>query len=317
MKQILTPVIFLFLLLNLLFIAGCNQEEVADKTKDELVSSIIDNITSDNLKSNVNWLQNYGTRFFLAGNRRQIAVDIKNKFIQYGYSNASIDSFYLTANWDEQTTHTWQYNVIAELKGSKTPDNIYVMGAHYDCVIEDGDPYTHAPGANDNASGVAAVLEVAKILKAESFIPENTIQFVTFATEENDLNGSADFAAKAAGSSKNIVAMLNNDMIATATGTESSWIVNIADYDNSSTLRSDFVTCGEKYTSLNFANDNSYNDESDSYSFSQQGFKAIFLIGNEDDGNYHTTKDIVINCNFDFCREVTKLSCAYLVQENK
>jgi Zn-dependent M28 family amino/carboxypeptidase len=316
MKKIFSPIIFLFLLLNLLFIAGCNKEEVADKTKDEFVSSIIGNITSNNLETNVSWLQNYGTRFFLANNRRQIAFDIKNKFIQLGYSNAHIDSFYLTANWDEQTTNTWQYNVIAELKGSITPDNIYVMGAHYDCVVDEGDPYTKAPGANDNASGVAAVIEVARVLKAQSFIPKNTIEFVTFAAEENDLNGSADFAGKAANSSKNIIAMLNNDMIATATGAESSWTVNIADYDNSSTLRSDFVACGERYTSLNFANDNSYNDESDSYSFSQQGFKVIFLIGNEDDGNYHTTNDMVSNCNFDFCREVTKLSCAYLVQEN-
>lgn len=316
MKRFFTLIVFSFCAISPFIIGGCSDEEITDDTKDEYVSEIIGNISSDNLELYVNWLQNYDTRFFLANNRRQLATDIKNKFIQMGYSNARLDSFILTSDWDEETI-TWQYNVIADLTGNENPDNFYVMGAHYDCVVDEGDAYSEVPGANDNASGIAAMIEVARVLKAQSFIPKSTIEFVAFAAEENNLDGSANYAMKAADDNKEIVVMLNNDMIATASNDESSWTINVIDYDNSTTLRSDFVTCGELYTSLTFEHDNSDSDASDSYSFYDQGFAALFMISDSDDGNYHTTDDIADNCNFDFCKEVTTLSCAFLVQENK
>jgi bacterial leucyl aminopeptidase len=318
MKKILTPLIYIPLFILLFVIPACDSDEETDQdTQDAFVTNFVEDISANNLEQYTEWMQNKGSRFFLNDNHRQIALDIKNKFVQLGYTSARLDSFSLSADWGDETYNTWQYNVIARIEGSSNPGNIYVMGAHYDCIVDEGDPFDSAPGANDNASGLAAVIEVARVLKTQAFVPKNTIEFVAFAAEENDLNGSASYAQKAAAENKNIQMMLNNDMIATAMGSESSWTLNVMDYNNSSSLRSMFVKCGELYTTLNFSHDNSYNKDGDSYSFYNEGFEAIFIISDADDGNYHTANDISENCNFDFCREVSAISCALLVQENK
>lgn len=323
MKKIQKIINCATLVLSLFFIFSCGEyeeeEEVIEAgTPDVFVTPFVEDINSDTIKSYVQWMQNYTTRFFLKDNRRQIAVDIKNKFIQLGYNNARIDSFYFSANWDNSTYNTWQYNVIASLEGSVNPNNIYVIGAHYDCIVDEGNPFNLAPGANDNASGVAGVIEVARIMKKRAFIPKNTIEFVAFASEEYDLNGSTDYANKTIASNKNIIMMLNNDMIAYDPNTDlSQCSVNVMDYENSGDLRTQFVKCGKTYTALQFACNNDYNEEGDSYTFSQKGRRAIFIISNVDDSFYHTVNDVVNNYNYKYCKEIVAISCALLVQENK
>jgi len=314
MKNIIIGISFIFVLLMSF---GCNKE-IIEGTPDPFVTTFVDDINADTLKQYVQNLQNNTTRFFLNENRKKIANDIKSKFIQLGYTNTRIDSFYLTADWDDKTYNIWQYNVIARLEGSVTPTNIYVVGAHYDCIVDEGDPFVTAPGANDNASGVAGILEIARILKHQNFVPKNTIEFVAFASEEYNLNGSADYVAKAKQNNNNIIMMLNNDMISYDPSPDpTKWKVNVMDYKNSEDLRTKFVQCGETYTTLNFTHKNKYNDYGDSYSFYNGGFEAVFVISDADEAYYHTVNDIYNNYNYNYCKAVTSVSCALLVQENK
>ena len=95
-------------------------------------------------------------------------------------------------------------NVVAELKGTKTPEKIYILGAHYDHLKGD------RPGGDDNASGTAGLLEAARVLSKHKFA--STIRFVAFNAEEDGRRGSKDYVAKVAGS-ENIVGMINMDMI--------------------------------------------------------------------------------------------------------
>jgi hypothetical protein len=108
-------------------------------------------------------------------------------------------------------------NVIATLPGQVHPERVVVLGAHYDSINGSGSTLT-APGADDNASGSAGLLEAASILAQGEF--ENTIRCVWFCAEELGLVGSeADAAAlKAAGT--DVVAMLNMDMIAHREGSD-------------------------------------------------------------------------------------------------
>jgi Zn-dependent M28 family amino/carboxypeptidase len=78
-------------------------------------------------------------------------------------------------------------NIIAELKGSKFPQEIIVLGAHYDSVYD-------CPAANDNGSGVAALLELARLLS--KFESERTIRFVAFTNEEPPYFGTEDWGAQ-------------------------------------------------------------------------------------------------------------------------
>jgi hypothetical protein len=305
----------------IIFSTACKKdkdETVAGDAPDPVIAAFVSEINADTLKSYVQWMQNYESRFFLKENRKQIATDIKNKFLQLGYPDTRLDSFYLSAEWGGTNYNTWQYNVIARLPGNTSAENVYITGAHYDCVVDAGDPFTSAPGANDNASGIAGLIEIARVLKKKSFIPKNTIEFVAFAAEEYELNGSSDYVNKAYSSGTNIIMMLNNDMISYETEIDpASWTLNVMDYDNSSDLRTMFVKCGTTYTKLKFSHNNQYNADGDSYSFYSKGYKSVFIISDKEDTYYHTANDIISNYNFNYCKEVVSVSCALLLQENK
>ena len=97
-------------------------------------------------------------------------------------------------------------NVIGELTGTTTPENIYIIGAHYDHI--EGD----IPGGDDNASGTAGVLEAARVLSQYQF--ESTIRFINFNAEEDHLLGSADYVKNhVIPNGEKIVGMINLDAI--------------------------------------------------------------------------------------------------------
>jgi len=100
-------------------------------------------------------------------------------------------------------------NVEVEVKGSARASEIVIVGAHYDSVLG-------APGANDNGSGVAAVIELARVFKGSN--PARTLRFVTFVNEEppfsqSDAMGSRHYARRARERGETIVAMFSLETI--------------------------------------------------------------------------------------------------------
>jgi hypothetical protein len=103
------------------------------------------------------------------------------------------------------------YNVCVELRGSSEPEQVVVVGAHYDTA-------RGTPGADDNASGVAAIIALARRVSALPVRPSRTIRFVAFGTEEpphirTPNMGSYHYARACRERNDNIVAMLSLDMI--------------------------------------------------------------------------------------------------------
>lgn len=97
-------------------------------------------------------------------------------------------------------------NVVGELTGTTSPENIYIIGGHYDHL--EGD----LPGGDDNASGTAGVMEAARILSQYKF--ESTIRFICFNAEEDKQIGSKDYVNNnVIPKGENIVGMINMDMI--------------------------------------------------------------------------------------------------------
>jgi len=300
-------------------IVSCCTKPDKEEIKDEYVSGLVNKINTDSLVSYVTWMQNMSTRFMLADNHRQVAVNLKNKFIRLGYPDTKLDSFIVTATYKEIEYTTTQYNVIATLIGSIYPDSICILGAHYDNRIssDTGDPFVFVPGANDNATGVGATLEIARVMKQRSFIPSSTIQFVAFGAEEFGLSGSFDFSQKASSRGEKIRMMLNNDMIGIPSSSDPGmWYVNIIDYNNSHYLRSEAQRLCERYSSVGYVNDNSVAKRSDSYPFYLNGFQALFFMQNTTGSTYHTENDLVSTINFQYYREIVKVSCALLVDRN-
>ncbi len=114
-----------------------------------------------------------------------------------------------TESFEVSSTVAW--NVIATLPGATRPDDLYIVGAHYDSTSES--PSTAAPGAEDNASGCAGVLEMARIFTAHP--PDATILFICYSGEEQGLWGSVDHATGlvADGLDDQVMAVLIMDMV--------------------------------------------------------------------------------------------------------
>lgn len=110
-------------------------------------------------------------------------------------------------------------NVVATLKGTQTQsaDRIYVVSGHYDSMCGSStDGNCDAPGANDDASGTAAVLEMARVMAPHRF--DATIVFMAVAGEEQGLLGATHFAEEAKKRNANIEAMFTNDIIGNTLG---------------------------------------------------------------------------------------------------
>ena len=112
-------------------------------------------------------------------------------------------------------------NVVATLKGVGNPERIYVVSGHYDSMCSSPtDAVCDAPGANDDASGTAAVVEMARVMSKYKF--DATIIFMTVAGEEQGLLGAAYFAEQAKKNNWNIEAMFTNDIIGGVTTAKNS-----------------------------------------------------------------------------------------------
>ncbi|MEW5846400.1 MAG: M20/M25/M40 family metallo-hydrolase [Bacteroidota bacterium] len=305
-------------------VVSCSKEDdIVDpgSKQDPVIMQVIGNIKADSIAATIGMLEGMGTRFTLADNRRNVALAIMNRFKSYGYTNARLDSFLLNVNFRGQYYETWQYNVIATLPGVVYPDSITIMGGHHDCILrstEPQSPFTVAPGADDNASGVAVTLEVARVLKQAGFAPRTTIVFATFAAEELGLFGSQNMTNRLSDTLAKVKFMLNNDMVSFCPVTDSTnWFLNIIDYFNTTDFRVHAQELCSTYTLLKSVNDITYREYSDSYSFYQRGYKPLFFISQHDDPNYHKLTDKAMYQNPRFAREVAKLNCALIMEANK
>ncbi|MFE6175403.1 M28 family metallopeptidase [Streptomyces sp. NPDC056464] len=107
-------------------------------------------------------------------------------------------------------------NIVATLRGSVTPERVYVVSGHYDSRVTDVmDAASDAPGADDDASGVAVVLELARVMARRR--PASTIVFAAVAGEEQGLYGSAHLAQTLKAAGADVQGMFTNDIVGSPT----------------------------------------------------------------------------------------------------
>ena len=130
------------------------------------------------------------------------------KAIQYLYEHYETLGLDVTYHEYLHGGLTWR-NVEATLPGVSEPERIYIVCAHADSISQE--PMTDAPGADDNASGTAAVMMAADVLSDHQF--EYTIRFVNFSGEEQGMLGSAAYAARSRARGEDIAGVINLDML--------------------------------------------------------------------------------------------------------
>lgn len=314
MKKLLTALLILTFTAT---ISRVQAQYERDEQMNQTISNYLQLVSADSIQQYMQTLQNFGTRFCLANNRRQVATWIKDKFISFGYQDTQLDSFAYNTTYNGTYYQTWQYNVVANYPGYANPNQIYVMGAHYDAIVPNSSsPFVNAPGADDNASGVAAAIEVARIMKQYNYIPEKTIRFMAFGAEELGLHGAWNYATKAQNQNMNIVFMLNNDMISYCTLPPSQWKLRIQKYPNSQNVTNLAINIAQNFTSLSVTEGTQYIQSSDSWPFYSKGYKAIFLQEDQFTPFYHTVNDLVANSNMAYTAEMVKVSLGMLISEN-
>ncbi|NNG27116.1 MAG: M20/M25/M40 family metallo-hydrolase, partial [Ignavibacteriaceae bacterium] len=210
----------LFLLLISVCLLGLTNGRTQTQLKqsavnDSIITSIVSHINSDSIEYVIQSLQDFQTRYLMAPNRFSIADWIENRFYEIGITDVERDSFMCHTSGFGYDTTTLQVNIIATISGTTRPDEVYIIGGHYDSYAS-GSPLTNAPGADDNGSGSSATLELARAMVVSGYQPEATIKFITFSAEELMLGGDAGcehYAQQAKDDSMNIQLMINCDMI--------------------------------------------------------------------------------------------------------
>ncbi len=249
---------------------------------DAWVEDLLDEIEGDSITSWVQHLENYGTRDAYSPESVQAQQWIAEKFLSWGLDVEIMDF--------DMSGGPASDNIIATLTGTKYPDEYVVLGGHSDSYSSSA----MAPGADDNASGTAGVMEIARILSQYEF--DRSIVFCAFSGEEYGLHGSAAYASRSAQQGMEILGYFNMDMIGYLEPGNTTIMTSLI-YPQSAKELADFYTdvAAVYLPDFMITTSTMIGGDSDHTSFNNNGYMGIFPF--EDSENYspyiHTANDLV------------------------
>jgi len=226
---------FLFSICFLALATSASAQKIINR--DIEIEQMVANVATDSLRSYINQMVRFGTRSTLStttDKKRGIGAArdwVVSKFSEFakqsgGRMTAFVDTVTLQPDGRRVNKAINLGNAMAVLKGTDPADDrVYIISGHLDSRVSDVMNNTSdAPGANDDGSGVAAVLECARIMSKHSF--GATIIFVAVSGEEQGLLGANFLAEKAKRERWNVDGVLNNDMVGSNHSNETGIIDN-------------------------------------------------------------------------------------------
>lgn len=215
---------------------------------------------------------------------------------------------YRHSNWAQES-------VVLTVQGTSEPQKIIVLGGHMDSIAGGGGN-TVAPGADDNASGIAALTEALRVLVASGYRPAKTLKFMAYAAEEVGLRGSQDIAAAFKREGKQVEGVIQFDMTNYNGSAEDIFL--ITDHTNAS--QNAFLgSLVKTYTDYRLGETRCGYACSDHASWTKNGFPASFPFEakfSEDNPNIHSAKDTIAQSggHSRHALKFAKLAIAYLVE---
>ena len=193
-----------------------------------LVNGMLPDITESNIYNTISHLStNYNNRYYQNTTGEQSALWIRDLWQGYAGSRSDVTvSTYDHGGWV-------QPSVILTIQGATLPNEVVVLGGHLDSIksgATNTNPATIAPGADDNASGIASLSEAIRVLMANGWVPDRTVKFMGYAAEEVGLLGSGEIAQDHLNAGTDVIGVMQLDM----TGYNGSVqdIVMMDDYTN-------------------------------------------------------------------------------------
>ena len=285
------------------------------------IDSLLNLVSEDSLRTWVQRLQDFYTRFTLSDSIPFARQWIYDKFSSFGISDVRLDTFvYDSDDFGEQQGG----NVVAIVPARiSPPDKLIVVGGHYDSIrwrpgsgdsTSFDDPNIAAPGADDNASGASAVLELARIIAANPL--RSTIIFITFDAEEIPpfCNGSWAYADSIAGEGIDLDLMMNFDMIGYTqdTGPYSVIIFHGGTYSPYAELMDSLA---RRYTSL-IPELEPNSAMADAEPFYENGYEVVYAFEWDFSPGYHSAGDTIGLMDIPYMTEVVKMGLATLLTGN-
>jgi hypothetical protein len=289
---------------------------------------IIDEVHPDNLEKTVRDLASFHTRHTESEFIDDVAHWLEEELQSICGRGVHVHNFtHIPEKDDIDSQHQQEVssyhlkNIACEKPG--LTNNTIIISAHYDSRMEDlNDPTARAPGADDNASGVSALLEVARILSKVDL--EHSISFVLFSGEEQGKWGSRHYADHIDETDVDLDLLINLDMVGFSSQGSNNFLIEydngniVQDNDKYSQAVANFIKeVSPKYTNLNATLGVLGN--ADYLPFEALGYT---VIGFHDDGvtknpNYHKSIDTPDTLDYQYLTSVTKLILATILGLDK
>jgi hypothetical protein len=275
---------------------------------DTTIGRIVSLVSQDSLARTIHDLEDFGTRYSYSIKCESAAFYLDQRLTDLGYS-VRLDTYYL------QSPTTRAFNVEATLQGLTVPESMLVACGHFDSYNDNNQ--NNAPGADDNATGTAAVIELARVLKQAGF--RWSVKFLCFSGEEQWMKGSYHWVdSTAVPESLKIAGAYNLDMFGYAaydtnlvfvnTNTASRPLANLCDSTN------DWYGIGLRV--MNYLDEDVYGDNTP---FWEAGYSSVFALEDSEYGiwggsnpNYHTAGDTFGILTMSLVTRTTKMVAACL-----
>lgn len=199
----------------------------ATRASEAQMHEIVAAVSADRIEASIETLVGFGTRHTLSETQSDVrGIGAARRWIEAEFNRIADDCggclevstvAEIVSGTDRIPDPVEVVNVIAILRGTEDPNRLTIMSGDIDTRVSDPmNAESDSPGANDNGSGMAGVIEAARVLSQHRFA--GSIGFVGLSGEEQGLNGGAILAQHAIDEGWNIDAVINNDMIGNVTG---------------------------------------------------------------------------------------------------
>lgn len=277
------------------------------------VSPMVAQVQASLIEETIRKMSSFHNRFHKAQTGLDSQAYVLNLWKDLSQSRSDIKVEYF------QHTVSPQPSVVMTIEGSEYPNEIIVVGGHADSIAGGffGRERAHAPGADDNASGIATITEAARILITNNYKPKRTIQFMAYAAEEVGLLGSKEIANSYKAQRKNVIGKIQFDMTLKK-GTADKDIVLMSDFTNAA--QNEFLgKLIDEYVKVPWGYSRCGYGCSDHASWTNAGFPASIPFEAEmKDSNkaIHTNRDTIETAGGDAMHSAkfAKLAIAYMVE---
>ena len=282
--------------------------------QESTVETFLPEISVDYMNSVVTHLSSYKTRYYKAPEGVEALQWIGAEWsrLTAARSDAKVE-YYKYQNHDQPT-------VILTIEGSDPvlKDQIIILGGHGDSINTDNEGiHSHAPGADDNAAGIAVVSDIIRVVVNKNYQPRHTIQFIAYAAEEVGIQGSYELARVYRENKKKVLGVFQFDGV--NYNVKKTFDMALISDSTNQEQNLFLASLIDKYVKATWTWEQCGYGCSDHAAWNYEGYRASFpveAINSEQNTFIHTAQDTFEKSNntTEHASLFTKLGLAYLIE---